>query len=389
MSTIAEKLGIEDEVSKLQKEGFNLYTFEKIGIVDTDGDLELKEWVDSFVKPFDNTTFNRYSDDPKKYLDDAVRDLNNLFLGSCKILKSYARGFSSNLLSNDEKCASILMALHFTFTASGIMHRYDRLLESKDSNISPLAKTYSEINNLIIGLAEKLHKPKEWATKYLSILLTYHEGYDPPHIRILHDLKSLIDECPEIIEYIKEDKEITDDYLLSNLKKISDKYYIEYPYLLQILKDEMESNFEFLGIYEIKKGKYMNEWQNIISIAQDNYDETVFENFKDNIAKLKWFIECQESINNIITKNKVSLDAIGYIIGILLTQKEKVLSCVKKEHQDIISEVFIEFENNLPKGDYYFVSTIRKLTYLLIKEQYACSKCLKIYQEEIRNVWET
>ena len=79
-------------------------------------------------------------------------------------------------------------------------------------------------------------------------------------------------------------------------------------------------------------------------------------------------------------------------LGMLFTAikgyfKENLDSFVKEEHRDEIKEILSSlFEKDMDRGEYYFLPSLRKLTYQLIKMNFVEDEYRKIYEEEIK-VW--
>jgi hypothetical protein len=396
MKTIAEKLGISLEEIKalLGKRGFKLSSFTQFRVIKTEGSSEeILEWEDSFSEPLDPSLLESYYQNPELFYRDAVRDMRELFLKVAYFMGEYSRGIVEKKLGEKEAGGALLMALHLFFTTCDIIWKYDRLLETRNPEISPVGRIYQDIRGIVEKLAEAKGYDKAWVEKTSNLLFSAPD-YLSPTFRCFCDCSLLMEKYPllrdvleekdkqKILSKIKEQPKIYE-----NLKEIAEKYFCE-PFGIVEFLLTLKSSPQIIEIFKKQKKDAEERINKVLQEIRRDLPPEEFEKLEKAREKIKWFMDLQEINEFIISKNRSIDDLKMLIIAVDEYFKENLDSFIKEEYREEIRATLSSlFQKDIPRGSYHFLPALRKLAYQLIKLGYSKNEYQEIYKKELK-IWE-
>lgn len=395
MKTLAEKLGISlKDIGELkQTKDFKFPDFTQFRLVKSEGSSEeILEWKDSFVEPLDSSTLENYYQNPELFYQDALRRMRELFLGVCRFMQKYSEGVVERELSEKERGGALLLALHLFFDTCDIIWKYDRLLETRDPKVSPLGKIYQDIRDAINKAAAKRGYDEAWVEKTSNLLFSSPE-YESPSLLLFSDSLSLMRKYPSLERMLEKNKgEILSEIenhpeLYEEIEKVGSKHNCE-PYGVIDVLLSLKSNPKLVESFKEQKKSGAEKIGKILKEIRTSLSPQEFERLEEARRKVRWFMDTQETNAIIISKNKTSMGALGMLFTAIKGYfKENLDSFVKEQHRGEIKEILSSlFEKDLARGEYYFLPSLRKLAYQLIKMNFVKDEYRRIYEEEIQ-VW--
>jgi len=318
--------------------------------------------------------------------------MRELFLGVCRFMGEYSEGVVEKKLSERERGGALLIALHLFFATCDIIWKYDRLLETRDPKVSPLGKVYQDIEEAINKVAEKRGYDKAWVGKTSNILFSSPE-YESPSLKLFSDCLPLVRKYPHLEIILERDKEeILSEIenhpeLYKEIEKVGSKHNCE-PYGVVDVLLSLKSNPKLVESFKEQKKSGAEKTGKVLREIRTSLSPQEFKKVEEARRKIRWFMDTQEINAIIISKNKTSMGALGMLFTAIEGYfKQNLDSFVKEEHRSEIKEILSSlFEKDLARGEYYFLPSLRKLTYQLIKMNFVQDEYRRIYEEETE-VW--
>jgi hypothetical protein len=386
--SLAEKLGIVEYIREFKQKGGHLSDFTKYGVIKTEGSSdEIHEWLDSFIKPFDKETLEKYYHNPELFFEFGKRNME-IFDAECNILAKYAQMVFDEKFTQEERDTAFLMVLHLTFTITDTFYRHDRLLEVFSPSLSPLGIIYEKIEQLIMKIAKLKGYDKEWGREKILFLLSA-----PDHLslqfRLLSDLYTVLEKYPllretleknkreEALSLIERERELHD-----KIKTLAEKYHLDVPTLIEVF---ISSRISLPVLSEIKRNVEQNikKVESIFQEAKTSLSSGEYEQLRANYEKIRYFKDLQE-FTAFKLSSPTALKALEGIVSVKDYLKMNMHRLVKEECMKEIGELFEEYEKSLPLGVFYFFPKWRKLIYLMLKQGCLREEVKKGYEEELK-----